>query len=207
MRVRNRQTEVGEAHPAPAVQHDVRGFEIAVEHTGRMCGREPGTELARDVDRLVFGQAADAPEERREVLPIHVFHREEVVPLELPDIEDAADVRVRHLPGRADLPVKPGQRGGVAQERLRQKLQGDRLIELEVVGAIDLTHPACAEKPRDSIAPGDDGPGREPFAPGRPHDRGSRSVAGTRDAVPIGHWGRLWHRRADPWSQVRTAPE
>jgi hypothetical protein len=55
--------EVGDAHVAALVEHDVGGLQVAVEHARVVDGREPRAELPRRLDRLVFGQAADALEE------------------------------------------------------------------------------------------------------------------------------------------------
>ncbi|MDA2936778.1 hypothetical protein MYX75_00740 [Acidobacteria bacterium AH-259-A15] len=41
--------------------------------------------------------------------------------------------------------------------RLRQELQRHGLAELEVVGAVDLAHPAAAEEPDHPVAPGQHG--------------------------------------------------
>ena len=68
-----------------------------------VCGGEPGADLARELDRAVLREAADAAEQRRQVLAVHVFHREERVPFELADVVDAADVGMRHLPRHAAL--------------------------------------------------------------------------------------------------------
>ena len=55
---------------------------------------QPGAELPGDLDRLAPGRAADAAQERAEVLAVHVLHRDEVLAVGLADVVDAADVRV-----------------------------------------------------------------------------------------------------------------
>ncbi len=55
-------------------------------------GREAGADLTRQLDRAVLREAADAAEQRREIFPVHVLHREERVPLEALDVVHAADV-------------------------------------------------------------------------------------------------------------------
>ena len=44
--------EVSDAYFAMLVEHDVRGFEIAMQHAAFVYGCESGAELARDLDRL-----------------------------------------------------------------------------------------------------------------------------------------------------------
>jgi hypothetical protein len=69
----------------------------------------------------------------------------------LADVEDATDVRVRDLARRADFAEEPFERRTVTGETLRQELQRDGLVELEVFGLIDLPHPASAQQAGDPI--------------------------------------------------------
>ena len=80
---------------------------------------------------------------------------------DLVDVVDAADVRVGDLPGEADLGVEPGEEPRVGRDRFRKELQGDGLAELQVVGAVDLAHPAPAEEADDPVAPAYHRPRRE----------------------------------------------
>jgi hypothetical protein len=57
--------------------------------------------------------------------------------------------------------VKARQHRGIPGERLRQKLERDRVFELEIVGPIDFAHPAIAEQTDDAIATGEDRPGQQ----------------------------------------------
>ena len=90
------QTEVGDLRAAAPVDHHVGGLEIAVQHTFLVRGGQPRAQLSRDLNRLVFGKMADAPEQRRQVLAVHVLHREKVPAVGLRHVEHAADVRMRH---------------------------------------------------------------------------------------------------------------
>ena len=110
---------------------------------------------------LSDGQVADPLQERREVLAVHVLHREEVAALDLADVVDAADVRVRDLAREAHLGVEAREERLVVRDRLRQELQGDGLAELQVVGAVDLAHPALAEEADDAVALAEHRAGRE----------------------------------------------
>ena len=53
------------------------------------------------------------------------------------------------------------RRASPAATACRQELQRHRLIEREVVGAVDLAHAAAAEQRDEPVAAGDDGAGRE----------------------------------------------
>jgi len=45
----------------------------------------------------------------------------------------------------ADLGIEALDPGGLLCELVREKLQGDRLAELQVVSAVDLSHPTLAD--------------------------------------------------------------
>ena len=179
--------EVREAHLALPVQHHVGGLQVAVQQALRVRGRQPLGDLAADVGRLVEGEAADAPQQRRQVLAVHELHREEVLSFRLADVPHAADRGVRHLPRRAHLRVEPLEPVRVAFEGARQELEGDRLLELQVVRAIDLAHSAPAEQPHDPVAPGEDRARNEAIARRRaPSPRVAGSGAGVAAPSP---WG------------------
>jgi len=79
-------------------------------------GRKSGAELSPDPDRLVGGESADAPQQRSQVLPVHIFHGQEVSSFVLGDVVHAADVRVGDLSRDADLPEEAGPQGLVILE-------------------------------------------------------------------------------------------
>ena len=72
-----REAEVGDADAALAVEHDVRRLQIAVQHAAFVRGGQAGADLARNLDGLVLREAADAPQQRRQILAVHVLHGQE----------------------------------------------------------------------------------------------------------------------------------
>ena len=70
-----RQTEVGDAQLALPVEHDVARLQIAMHHAFVVRGGQAGAELAGDLQRLVLRQPPDAPQQRGQILAVHVFHR------------------------------------------------------------------------------------------------------------------------------------
>jgi hypothetical protein len=124
-------------------------------------GRHPRAELPRDVHRAILGKAADAAEKRGQVLAVDVLHGEEPPALRLAEVVEAAHVLVRHLASDAQLVVKLRQVFGVGGDAFREELQRDRLLERQVVGAVDLAHAAPAQQGNQSIAPRDDRSGIE----------------------------------------------
>ena len=96
-----------------------------------------------------------------EILAVHVLHREERQAVDLADVVHAADVLVRDLAREPHLGVELREPHRVGLERRRQELQRDRLPELEVVGAVDLAHPALALAIDDAVAAVEEGAGLE----------------------------------------------
>jgi hypothetical protein len=157
----DREAEVGEAHIALAVDHHVGRLQIAMQHAALVRGREPRAQLPRDLDRLVLRDAADSAEQRCEIFAVHILHREEAPAVGVAEIVQTADVLVRHLAREAQLLMEPREAVGVRCHAFGKKLQRDRMIERQVVGAIHLAHAAAAEERDQSIASGDDRSGRE----------------------------------------------
>jgi hypothetical protein len=61
-----------------------------------------------------------------------------------------------------DLVVEPREPRGVARETRRQELQRDRLVQLQVVGAVDFAHTTPAQQADDPVALAHDSSGQEP---------------------------------------------
>ena len=118
-----------------------------------VSGREPGADLARDLERPVLGEAADAlqratrdPRRRRTPSTGRCARRPR---------------RCRRRGRRSDAtPAAPCalrcgscvSRAGIAIDVGRQELERDRLSELQIVGAIDLAHAAAPQASDDAIA-------------------------------------------------------
>ena len=65
--------------------------------------------------------------------------------VDLADVVNTADVAMRNLAGDAHFAMKARECGAIAEITVRQKLERYGLAEFEIVGAIDLAHPAFAE--------------------------------------------------------------
>ena len=148
---KSRETEVHDPDMAGVVEHHVRRFQIAMDDAALMRRREPCAELTRNIQGLVFREAADASERGREVFSVDILHGQVQKAAGLADVVHAAHVGMRDLSRRSYLVVKLREASGIAAEVLGQELQGHRLPEPEVVGPIHLAHPAAAEQADDSI--------------------------------------------------------
>jgi len=145
-------------------------------------GGDAGAQLAGDVDRLVRREAADAAEQRREIFAVDILHGQEAAAVGVAQVVEAADVLVGDLAGDAQLVVELGEARGVGGDPLGQELERNRLVEGEVVGAVDLAHTAAAEQRDQAIARRDHRPGREPRRAG-----GRRQWRRADGDVEVGH--------------------
>src|SRR4029079_1175394 len=184
--------EVGDADVAVAVEHDVGRLEVAVNDAALVRGGDAGAQLAGDVDRLVRREDAEAAEQRREILAVDILHGQEAAAVGVAQVVEAADVLVGDLAGDAQLVVELGEARGVGGGPLGQELERNRLVEGEVVGAVDLAHAAAAEQRDQAIARRDHRPGRKPRrAGGRRQWRradGDVEVGHDRDSTVVRHW-------------------
>ena len=122
---------------------------------------ERAADLARDVDRALFGEMARVADGTMEGLPLQVLHRHEVdVVVRLPVVEHGDRVRMGELRGDAGFEeealVKLGVlRAGVAGV---QDLHGAHPTEGRLLRAIDPSHAAASDEGGDLEATTDDAP-------------------------------------------------
>ena len=126
-----------------------------------MSGREARADLPRDLDRTVLRKASDALQQRSEIFTVDVLHREKRVAVGFIDVVDAAHVGMRDLARHAHFGVQLREPGGIAVDIRGEKLEGDRLSELQIIGAINLAHAALAEPAKHSIPSAENGAGLE----------------------------------------------
>jgi len=114
-----------------------------------------GTNLARDFQRLVRRQPADALQQRCQVLAIHVLHGDVGDAFRLAHVVNPAHIRMGDLPGNADFVVEPLQHAAGLGAGIGEEFERHRLRQREVRGAIDFAHAAAAEQRDDAVSPGD----------------------------------------------------
>ena len=158
------QPEVGDAHPPSSIEHDVGGFQIAMQQSAIMRGGKASADLVRGLQSLVRGQAADAAQQRRKVLAVDVLHGEKVLAIDLADVVNAANIGMRDLAGVTHFSMKPGESRGIILQRGGKKLEGYDIAEFEILGAIDFAHAAAPQQSDDPIPLDENSAGRESAA-------------------------------------------
>ena len=169
------------SRPALLVEQDVRRLHVAVDEPLRVRGVERVGDLRGDRDRARRLERALATQQRLQVGPVDVAHRDEEAAVGLARLVDRDDVRVVEARGEPRLAEHPLAEPFVVGEALAQQLQGDRALEPHVERAVHLAHAAAPGKSADLVA-GDELTRRNPsFYCHRP----SRVVvAGCTIAVP-----------------------
>ena len=95
---RDRDAEVGDPDPSVLIDQDVGRLQVAMQHALRVRRRQPGAQLAGDLEHPLGRQTARALEQRGEILSLHELHREEDRLAGFADVEDPAHRRVGDLP-------------------------------------------------------------------------------------------------------------
>ena len=134
-----------------------------MDDTGGVRGPERGGDVLEDRERLAGWERPLAGDPLLERPPVEELHREERDPplrsLVKAEVEDPADVRVRHLPGEEDLAAEA--LAGLLLARGAQRSEGDDGAELEVLGLVDVAHAAAPEGATDAVAAREDRPGSQ----------------------------------------------
>ena len=159
------QPEVGEICVLAAallVEQDVGRLHVAVDEP--LCVRrvERVRDLGGDRDDPPRRQRALPPEQRLQVGPVHVAHRDEQAAVGLARLVDRHDVRVVETRGQPRLAQHPVAERLVVREPLAQQLEGDRALEAQVESAVHLAHAAAPGQSADLVA-GDEITRRNPF--------------------------------------------
>jgi hypothetical protein len=120
---------------------------------------KPLTELNPDVADLFGRKPTDAPQRGSKVGACNVLHGEKRLAIRLTDVEDAADTRMRDLPGQANFLQEP--RAGIASTR-EQELERNLDIERQIAREVDFPHGTPAEQDADAVTIGEHMTGLEP---------------------------------------------
>ena len=139
-----------------------------------MGGADRGQYRQRDVDDLIHGERAAAPEMPGQVLALEVLHHQKRLPAFHADVGDVDRVRVADARRQLRLEHEPGPRLRDRGERRADRLDRDALAHLHVEALVHRAHPPAPRKrtiwyfPR--VVPGASGhPGVPVSPPPYPH--------------------------------------
>ncbi len=99
-----------------------------------------------------IGQALLALDERREVLPLDVVHREVRIAIGLAEVVNAQDVLVRDLARELDLALEALDHGFVLGDVRADQLERDLAVELLILDLVDGPHASAPQNPKDPVA-------------------------------------------------------
>jgi hypothetical protein len=102
-------------------------------------------ELSRNFQRFVGREPADAPQKGSQVFAIDILHGEKRVPVDLPDVINAANIGMRNSPCHSHFVAKAFQQSLIAGGFVGKKLHSDRLSERQIIRTIDLAHAAFSK--------------------------------------------------------------
>ena len=174
-------------------EHDVVALEVAVHHSDTVRGRQAGDHLTDDRQDLRGREPSIPLELVGQRLAVQQLHREKhdlvgrVVGSRgsgpMPeDIVDAADVRVRHLSRQVHLALEPDDRALVGRNVRQDGFERDPLAQLEILGLVELAHPAFRQEADDAETEGDDLASPKDGLTGRP----GLARLGARGSVGVG---------------------
>ena len=156
--------EVGDHRAGPAglrQQHHVVALEVTVHDTDLVGGVERVGHLHDERQRFLrehapraqpLGQRLAGQELHRDERDRgrgHAVHRRRAVHEE---VEDPADVRVRHLPRQERFTLEAGDGPLVLGDLGPDRLQRQVLVQLEIFGLVDLAHAAARHEADDAEA-------------------------------------------------------
>ncbi len=138
--------EVGH-HRAPgvAVEQDVVGLDVAVDHAALVRVVERVGDLAHQPPHLVHRQAPFPGQQPRQAPARDQRHHQPGHAVALAHVVDGHDVRVRQPRRSVGLAREPGPHRGVVRQVGRQHLEGDQPLEPPVPGAVHDRHAAAAD--------------------------------------------------------------
>ncbi len=147
--------EVGHLHGTVVRDHDVAGFDVAVDHTGLMRNGERRSGLCGDLcgssgEKCPLGLDDLAQRPALDQLHDHVVGRAFLAP-----VVDRDDVRVTQIRRRLGFTSEPCDEGLVRSEIGMQDLHRYSSVEQGVFSLVHVRHPAPCEMGNDSISIGE----------------------------------------------------
>ena len=144
--------EVGDLHRAGLVdQHDVAGLDVAVDDAFLVRVIKRSRELDADLDDLLHRQDLVGRQQLAQRHAVDQLHRDVRLLAVDADVEDRDDVGVRQHARGARLAQEAQTVLVIVGELRFEQLDGDRPVDLRVVGLVDARHRAFADDFADFV--------------------------------------------------------
>ena len=124
---------------------DVRRLDVAVDQARAVRGVQGARDRPQEPDRPFGRKAPLLRDERSEVGPPHVTHRDEQLSLDLARLVDRHDVRMVQPRGELGLPNETAPERLVVGQLVGEDLDRDAALEPRILRQVDDAHPATAE--------------------------------------------------------------
>ncbi len=133
--------EIHDSDVPLAVDHDVRGFEVAVDDAETMRFCLPFANLPGDMDRGADSQLPAHPDHGLKVFARHVLHGDEMPAFGLSQVEHPADMAVGDFTGQPELIPEALDRLLVLGDLRLDELESDLIFDLGVKNFVNLPPP------------------------------------------------------------------
>ena len=153
-------TEVQNMGLVVAVDHDVLGLEVAVDHPQPVRFGQAAADAFGDRQQPLGGQASPAAQYLGQLPALDVLHGQVVGPVLLAQVEDPTDVAVGDLARQLDLVAEARQKALVGGPLRGDHLERHLLADLAVEDLVDDAHPPLAELADQLVAAEEDLAGR-----------------------------------------------
>src|SRR5690348_3789745 len=100
----------------------------------------------REFQPFVRRKPPNSTQQGCKILAVDVLHREKSQVLELSDVVNAANIRMRYLTRVADFSMEHLKPVRIFREGARQEFESDRMAELEVIRSINLAHTSAPKR-------------------------------------------------------------
>src|SRR5580704_3958822 len=135
---------------SPLGQKEICGLDVAMNDSFVVgCVQGVGN-LDADIEQRLQLESP-AKDHFPQSLAFPVFHHQEKATLVLANFVNGADIGVIQSRGGARFTPETLQRLRIVRQAVGQKLEGDKAVELQVLGLIDDAHPPAADFFQDAV--------------------------------------------------------
>src|SRR5262249_14847984 len=129
---------------------DVRGLKVEMGDAAFMGGVQAVADALCNVQRVFYGNAP-ARDALRQIFALNQFEHEITRAFRYLEVVNDGDIRMVERRENFRFTLESAHSVNIARELVRQNLDRDFALELQVAGAVDLAHAAFAEQSGDFV--------------------------------------------------------